>query len=108
MGNITTIGWANAVAQEEVSLRSAVGAHLSGNFYPALPGEYVDPLLKAIDNVVADDPKVRIVLPGDINPAPREAEYNEDRHEWTIGSGELVDICRAWPFVDALLGEDYE
>lgn len=106
MGNIVAIGVAEAVADGEVELRKALGYHLTGNFFPALPGEYVEPLVEAVLIVahrVEDDEDELITLPVGLNPVPRTAEYDEDAERWTISATELVEACRAWSFVEAVL-----
>lgn len=96
MGNQT----AQAIAAEvgnSINLEAAIGWHLSGNFYPPLPGDYVEPLSKAIDAVWEDEPNRTIILPR-MNPIPRIAVEQEDGTH-TIRAIDLIDVCRAWAFI---------
>lgn len=103
MGNLYTAGLADAVTDHHTGLRQAVGIHITANFYPPLPGEYVGPLVNAIEYVAQGDSDNLIELPKDINPLPRTAEFSEDAQTWVVSAENLVETLRAWAFVDAVL-----
>jgi hypothetical protein len=93
MGNTTTQGLAEAVAEGIASRRQALTAHVTTGFFPPLPREYVavaEAVLDALEDagVVEDDdlgwdvidPSVwqrDIDLPA-LNPMPREARVYDD------------------------------
>jgi len=108
MGMINTIGFAESVAEAEdkgKALRSALYAHLTGNFYPPLPAAYVPLLDEAIRNCAEGEYRALVTIPDDLDPKPRAAAY-DGFGALCVESGVLVDICRAEPFINAYLYAD--
>ena len=108
MGLITALGFAESVAEAEdkdKALRSALYAHLTGNFYPPLPAAYVPLLAQAIEHCAEGDYSALVALPDDLDPKPRKAVYG-DGDDLYVEAGTLVDICRAEPFINAYLYAD--
>lgn len=106
MGFITALGFAETVAEAEDkdhALEVALRAHLTGNFYPPLPGEYAPLLAEAVRNCAEGDYWALVAIPDDLDPKPRKATYG-DGDDLYVESGTLVDICRAEVFINAYLG----
>lgn len=93
MGSIYAAGLA-----ETTNLRTAVSLNLSLNHYPPLPGDYVDPVIEAIDAVYDDEPYRDIVLPLNIEPRPRTAVPHPDG--WAVPAAVLLDITHCWAFAE--------
>ncbi len=108
MGLITTLGLAEIAkesADPDRALRSALYAHLTGNFYPPLPAAYVPLLDEAIRNCAEGEYRALVTIPDDVDPKPRAAAY-DGFGALCVESGVLVDICRAEPFINAYLYAD--
>ena len=78
---------------EEMPYEQVVSIHLSGNFYPPLPQDYVPLAVKAREACLAEDWNRPIVIPADVNPMPRNAQKNADG-SWQIPAAHLLDILR--------------
>lgn len=103
MGNLYTTDLADAATDGSLDLKKAIGFHLTTNFFPALPGDYIEPLVDAVERVAEGYGYDLIALPEGINPRPRKAEYDVNDEVWVISADWLVDALHAWPFVDAVL-----
>ena len=77
---------------DTMDYRQVVSIHLSGNFYPPLPQDYVEPAVQARDLCADGDYDATVVIPFGVNPAPRDAVEKEDG--WHIGAARLLDILR--------------
>lgn len=101
MGNLQAMGYAEMVSDGSVRLTQALSAHLGSNFYPPLPQAYVAPLERAINRVNAgENPwNSEIILPHDIDPRPRRSRVTDKQVRVT--TGDLIDSCRAWFFLDS-------
>lgn len=102
------MGFAETVADAEdkdKALRSALYAHLTGNFYPPLPAAYVPLVAEAIRNCAEGDYYALVTIPDDVDPKPRVAT-RDHFGALCVESGVLVDICRAEPFINAYLHDD--
>jgi hypothetical protein len=49
MGRLSAEAFAEAVADDEVGLRQAIGWHLSANHYPPVPASMIEPCMQAIE-----------------------------------------------------------
>lgn len=99
MGYVTTLGYAEAVGEGVINLEGALAQHLSFNFFPGLPTDFVQPLAIALRNVqqgYENDP-VRLPI-GLASIRPRTAFVEEG--DLYIKSLDLVTVCRAEPFID--------
>ena len=106
MGHLSTVAMAEAIADahdELTALERAVGFHLTTGFYPPLPAAYSEVLVEAICHVADDDGALMVELP-DCPIIPATAEKVDG--VWMVDSDTLVDVCKAWPFVEALVGAD--
>lgn len=106
MGLINALGFAETVAEAEdkdKALRSALYAHLTGNFYPPLPAAYVPLLAEAIRNCAEGEYRALVTIPDDVDPKPRVAT-RDGFGALCVEAGVLVDICRAEVFINAYLG----
>jgi hypothetical protein len=63
MGNATSIGFADEVAQENVSLEAAVQYHLRCNHYPPPPVIMVKPCIEAINHAKNGEYGYEVELP---------------------------------------------
>lgn len=63
MGAANAYGFAQAVQDGDVDLRSAITWHLRSNHYPPLPLELVDPCIQAIEAAQEEDWERQITLP---------------------------------------------
>ena len=59
MGAMTAM----AIAETELSLEDQLRWHLTGNFYPPVPAEMVQPCIEAIDAAYEEDWQREIQLP---------------------------------------------
>jgi len=82
--------------KDELTL--GISLHLSTNFFPPLPQDYVEPLLEAID-CYREGGDGWVFLNEDINPIPRRAQWDEEVEAWAVLPAELLENCRAWGFV---------
>lgn len=107
MGSILAAGFAEGVTSGIATLESAIYANLRSNHYPPLPGDYVAPIVAAIQAVQDDDPDALIFLPVTLNPLPRSIEEVEDDDTIvSVRARDLLTITHSWDFVDP--GEDFE
>lgn len=97
MGYTYAAGLADAVTDGYASLNQALSIHLSGNFYPPLPTDYVEPIIEALTAVAGGDPENGIALPEGIQPVPRLAW--EDNGTIYVSAIDLVEITRAEPYL---------
>lgn len=76
-----------------MDFRNAVSIHLSGNFYPPLPQDYVPLAVEARDACLEADWNRPITIPANINPVPRQAQQMEDG-SWQVSAAQLLDVLR--------------
>lgn len=77
----------------EMSFAQVVSIHLSGNFYPPLPQDYVPLAVEAREACLAEDWGKPITIPANTNPVPREAREMADG-SWQIPAAHLLDVLR--------------
>ena len=77
---------------DTMDYRNVVSIHLSQNFYPPLPQDYVEPAVQARDLCMNGDYDSTVVIPFGVDPTPRDAIEREDG--WHIGAARLLDILR--------------
>lgn len=73
-------------------MRAMMSWHLSGNFYPPLPQEYVEPGVRAYELCAQGDYSETVVIPTDTNPVPSDAVKHDDG--WHITAGALAEALR--------------
>lgn len=100
MGSTQALGYAEGVTMGLIRLEGALTAHLTTNFYPPLPKEYVNPLMIALRNVAEGYETDPVRLSPTPRVLPRAAFMEEG--DLYIKSCDLVFICHAEPFVDAV------
>lgn len=100
MGDFSTQAHADAIRQAYNPL-SVYQLHLTTNFYPPLPSEYGALLREAVEECAYGNYSAYIPLPRHLNPLPADAFEHEG--ELVVEASQLVNACRAWPFVDELL-----
>lgn len=100
MGNVTTQGLAGAEKEGILSIKTALRAHVVGNFYPPLPVVYGDILDEAIQGLEWGTLRLNdtVVIPTDVDPRPRLA-YWKTGDVWVIKVHHLLDTFKAWDFL---------
>lgn len=98
MGSHAAQAMAAAVAAEQVDLKGALSWHLTGNHFPPLPYEYVEPLYTALVLVANNLPTDVVEIPEGIQPVPGRAVEN-DEGVLVIQAADLVEACHAWSFL---------
>lgn len=77
----------------DMPYEQVVSIHLSGNFYPPLPQDYVPLAVEARGACLDGDWDRPIVIPAGTNPVPREAEAMFDG-TWQIAAAKLLGTLR--------------
>lgn len=80
---------------EDMGYAQVVSIHLSGNFYPPLPQDYVPLAVEARDACLEADWDKPITIPANVNPVPREAREMSDG-SWQIPAANLLDTLRLY------------
>jgi hypothetical protein len=98
MGNMHAEDAANLVREGTASLRMAVGMNLTSNHYPPIPGEYVEPVMAAIEAFREDpDAVVDIEAVRATGMEPRLAFEQDGR--LMVKAADLLEITHSWAFV---------
>lgn len=63
MGSLNAMAMAEVVGEGEISLRTALGWHLSSNHYPPVPESMIEPCVLAIEAAGDEDWNRQIDLP---------------------------------------------
>lgn len=83
-------------------MEGMVSMHLSTNFYPPFPTDFVEqvtPLLaEAIENCQNEDGDVLMAWP-DVQPQPAPNRSRVIGETLFVEARVLVDMCKAWPLV---------
>lgn len=98
MGMTNALGFAEAVAEGQTSLLTALGWHLTSNHYPPLPAAYVEPLYTALVLVANNLPGDTVEVPEGIQPVPGRA-FENDEGVLVVTAADLVEACNAWAFL---------
>ncbi len=96
MGNLNAMGFAEAVNEGSIDLRSSLSWHLSANHYPPVPTTMIDPCLAAIAAIDEDEPARLIDLPDGVTfrGAPSAPAYEvADAHHLQAFCGLGRSIC---------------
>ena len=99
MGSLNALAFSEAVADNVVSLLTALSWHLTANHYPPLPGDYAEPLAEAIGLVNDGDFNAEVDVPEGVNPTPGRAFVNDDG-VLVVTAADLVEACNAWAFTE--------
>lgn len=97
MGTTNALGWAEAA--ETIGLDTAIFAHLRTNLFPPLPGEYVTPIIEALEAVRAEDYDRPIKLDKSLVPKPNRAWTREPEGQTYVAAEELVRVTRTEAFL---------
>ena len=101
MGYMSTVGFAEAVEDGQATVEQAIYWHVRANFYPPLPEEYVQILSRVIRGINdhGDPVDGEVHLPGDLNPVPMQATWDESLSCWVLKAYDLRNATHAWPFL---------
>jgi len=76
-----------------ITLEQAISYHLSTNFFPPLPQDYVKPALEALEFFSYGEWEGIVYLPANLNPMPAKAIETEDG-EIYVSASDLVEALK--------------
>lgn len=99
MGNLQADGYAEGVTEGWATLRDAIAANLQSNHLPAIPLDYLEPVMKAIEayNEGDVDDTIDITCVKDTGVIPI-LSWEDDAERLFIGVVDLLQITHSWAF----------